>query len=352
MDVFWVIAILTVLINFFPVRNSHQYSLRIIVSLIPLFLYGAFRVDFGLDYIGYEDYFNKVHLYGINPDDRFEIGYFLFNKILPTFRHLLFLQTLLICTSYFFLFKWYIPAKYSWLGFLILILNAPMTIFFMLSGIRNGIAISLLILSSQFIYKRKITPFLILVLIAFLFHNSVIFIAPLAYFIVNDKIITNKSILKWVFIAIGIILLSTSFLINYVEIFINTYFDKYSTYIEIAKEYEKGGGFLALSFSILIGALLLFIMKNKVLGKSENMIIQFTLLFFISFLLGPLNIRISQYFISFLIPCSILVLNFCKSNTLKSIYFIAIFAYMSYSLNIWYNNPYFSYHEYNSIFFQ
>lgn len=67
-------AILTVLINMLPVKNEKQYSLRLFISLIPLFLYGAFRFDYGLDYNTYEVYFDRVKG-GYSFDDRLEIGH-------------------------------------------------------------------------------------------------------------------------------------------------------------------------------------------------------------------------------------------------------------------------------------
>lgn len=351
MTTYWIISIISILIQFFPIKNNKEYSIRLIFSLIPLFLFGALRVDFGLDYSSYEYYFNDVQLYKLITDSRTEIGYYYLNKFLPSFRSLLIFQSLLICTAYYYLFKWYVPAKYAWLGFLILLLSAPITIFFMLSGIRNGIAISIFILSTYYIHKRKIIPFAILVFIAYLFHNSILLIAPIAYFVANGKDITTKSIIIWLSVATLIILASTSILLDYVDMFITTYFDRYSTYVDFAKEQGKGAGILSLVYSLLISTMFLFIMKDKKMTMAENMIVNLTLLFFLSSLLGPLNMRMSQYFVSFFVVGSVLVVNNCTNKFLKITYFVAIFAFMLYSLQLWFESPYFSYDVYHSLIF-
>jgi hypothetical protein len=319
------------------------------MSLLPLFLYGAFRINFGLDYETYETYFDGVKSFGNESDDRMEIGYMYLNKILPSFRSLLIIQSALLCLTYYYLFKWYVPSRHSWLGFLLLFLNGPLTIFFMLSGIRNGIAISILILSTRFIHQRKIIPFAILTCLAYLFHNSVILIAPVAYFLANGNIITNKSIKVWLIVMSFLAITSSTILLEYVGVFIINNFDRYATYIDLANEQESGVGLLIAIFSIGASILFLFIFKDKQLTAKEMMLVKFTLLFFISFLLGPLNMRMSQYFASFFVVGSLFIFNKEAHKTLKQAYFMLIFAYIIYAFILWLENPLFSYDIYESV---
>lgn len=351
MFTYWSLFLIVMLIQFFPAKSQTQYSVRLFMSLLPLFLYGAFRVNFGLDYEAYETYFDEVKSFGSEANDRMEIGYMYLNMFLPSFRSLLIIQSALLCVTYYYLFKWYVPFRYSWLGFLLLFLNGPLTIFFMLSGIRNGIAISILILSTRFIHQRKIIPFAILTCLAYLFHNSVILIAPIAYFIANGNVITNKSIKVWLIVMLILAITSSTILLEYISVFIMTNFDRYTTYIEIAKEQEGGVGILIAIFSIGASILFLSILKDKQLTAKEMMLVKFTLLFFISFLLGPLNIRISQYFASFFVVGSLLIINKKAHKTLKHAYFALVFAYVIYSFTIWLDSPNFSYDTYEYILF-
>lgn len=351
MFTYWSLFLIVMLIQFFPAKSQTQYSVRLFMSLLPLFLYGAFRVNFGLDYEAYETYFDEVKSFGSEANNRMEIGYMYLNMFLPSFRSLLIIQSALLCVTYYYLFKWYVPFRYSWLGFLLLFLNGPLTIFFMLSGIRNGIAISILILSTRFIHQRKIIPFAILTCLAYLFHNSVILIAPIAYFIANGNVITNKSIKVWLIVMLILAITSSTILLEYISVFIMTNFDRYTTYIEIAKEQEGGVGILIAIFSIGASILFLSILKDKQLTAKEMMLVKFTLLFFISFLLGPLNIRISQYFASFFVVGSLLIINKKAHKTLKHAYFALVFAYVIYSFTIWLDSPNFSYDTYEYILF-
>ena len=349
MFTYWSLFLFVMLVQLFPVKSQKQYTVRLFMSLLPLFLYGAFRVNFGLDYETYETYFDGVKSYGTEFEDRMEIGYMYLNKILPSFRSILIIQSALLCLTYYYLFKWYVPSRYSWIGFLLLFLNGPLTIFFMLSGIRNGIAISILILSTRFIHQRKIIPFAILICLAYLFHNSIILIAPLAYFIANGNIITNKSFIVWLLVMFVIAITSSTVLPENAAIFIESNFDRYTTYIEIAKEQESGAGLLISIFSIGASILFLSIFKDKQLTAKEMMLVKFTLLFFISFLLGPLNMRISQYFASFFVVGSQLIINMKAHKMLKQAYFVLALAYIIYSFMLWLENPLFSYDIYESV---
>jgi len=333
-----------------PVKNEKQYSYRLIISLIPLFLYGSLRVDYGLDYNGYEAYFNSVKS-GWSFDERNEIGYYYLNKYLPTFRSLLIVQSILLCTAYFYIFKRYVPAKYACLGFVVLYLNGPVTIFFMLSGIRNGIAMSLLILSTYFIYTRKIIFYAIFVFVAYLFHNSVIFVAPVAYFIGSRMRIDKRSMIVWLSVVILIAFISETNILNYINDFITSYYDRYSVYIENALYQENKPGILAAMFSFMVSIVLFLLFKDKSLNEKERMIISFTLLFLLSYTFGALNFRLTQYYAPYFIAGTVTVYSKGTNRILTQFYFVAIVAYMIYAFMLWFNNPYFSYDTYKSILF-
>lgn len=351
MTVYWTIAIITVLLNFFPVKTDKEYSIRLFISLIPLFLYGAFRVDFGLDYRGYEVFFEETHRYIGQPDERMEIGYYYLNRLLPSFRSLLILQTLLLCVAYFFLFKNYIPSKYAWLGFTLLFLNGPLTVFFMLSGIRNGITISLLILSTYFIQKRKFIHFIVIVLLASLFHASAILIAPIVYFVASGKPLNKRGMIIWIVVMVCFFLFSNTVILNYVDLFINTYFDRYSTYVDAAEEQGKGAGLLISIFSFVTTFIVFTILKDKQLTAKENMVIKLMLVFLLSFLLGPLNVRVSQYFAAFFIAGIVVVIRYSRNDLLKYGFITLVLGYSLYSLKLWFENPYFAYDIYQSVLF-
>lgn len=351
MVIYWILASLIVLIQLLPGREEKHYKVKLYISLFLLFVYGAFRVDYGLDYESYVDYFEDVKQFGLEANDRMELGYYFLNKLLPSFRVLFIIQTLLICIAYHLLFRWYIPSKLAWLGFLLLFLNGPQTVFFMLNGIRNGMAISIFILSTYFIHKRKLFLFGISIFVAYWFHSSVILFAPIAYFVANGKTITKKNIIFWLTIMVFTAISFETVLLNYIDIFINTYFERYSTYVDFVKDKGEGAGILALIFSLLTTVLFFLNVKGKTMTDKENMIVKLTFLFFFSFLLGPLNVRMSQYFAPFFVAGSILIVYKSSNRAFKYTYVIVVFIYLLYALKIWIENPYFDYSTYQSVLF-
>lgn len=351
MVVYWILSIFSVLIHFISFPQKGIYSKKLIASLSLLFLYGAFRVNYGLDYTAYEEFFNGVKLYGLNEDKRIELGYYYLNRILPSFRSVLVIQTILLCTAYYYLFKWYIPEKWAWLGITLLFLNGPLTIFFMLNGIRNGMAISIFILSTKYIYQRRLIPYLILMTIAYFFHNSIILLAPIAYYITNSKIINKKSIIIWLSVMAFVAVSSSTIILDYANVFISTYFHRYSVYVELAKEQGQGAGILVAIFSFIVTLLLLIAVKDKKMLIKENMIIKLTILFFLANLLGPLNLRMSQYLAPFFLIGSIYVFISTTFKINKYFYITVIFLYSIYAMHLWFENPYFFYETYNSILF-
>lgn len=350
MAIYCLVALFTILINILPVKTQQGYSIRSFISLIPLFLFGALRLDFGLDYQGYLDFFNEAKLFGHAADERMEIGYYYLNRILPSFRSLLVLQSALLCISYFYLFKWYIPSRYAWLGFLLLFLNGPLTIYFMLSGIRNGFAISFFILSTYFIQRRKLVYFICVIFIAYLFHNSVLLMAPLAYFVASGKPITKKSSTIWVLVILFFLIASSTVILEYANIFISAYFERYVYYLDKAKDVDAGAGLLISVFSLTVSIIILLLAKNKRLLYQDNMLIRLSLLFFLSYLLGALNFRMSQYFAPFFIVASVIFMSKKYLNTkLKNTYIILILVFSMYAFKIWIDAPSFDYQTYDSI---
>ena len=61
MKVYFLVFIVTLLIQFIPVNSDRQYLRRVILTFIPIFLFGALRVDFGLDYLAYETEYEWAH---------------------------------------------------------------------------------------------------------------------------------------------------------------------------------------------------------------------------------------------------------------------------------------------------
>lgn len=150
--------------------------------------------------------------------------------------------------------------KYPWL---ILSLFLGCQWWLWCNGIRQSLAACIFVFSTQFIQERKPIPYLLCVVIAFLFHRSAILLAPL-YFIGHIDLFKNKW-LPWTVFAISLLISRYSLLDDYIaQNFsdIALFFDyDYSaddalSRLEIAQGQSTGyGRLVSLSISCLILAL-------------------------------------------------------------------------------------------------
>lgn len=77
---------------------------------------------------------------------------------------------------------------------------------FMIQGLRQSISISICLFSVEYIKKRKLKPFLLLILLAYCFHRSCVVFA-LSYFLYGSEL-NNNTKLKYIGIALLLLLLS------------------------------------------------------------------------------------------------------------------------------------------------
>ena len=337
MTTYWILFTLILIIHIFPAlkKTEKTSNRKLIFSLIVLFIYGSIRVDFGRDYEAYENIFNNVKLYFsfFNNEDNFEIGYLLLNKITPSFRFLIILLSGLTCISYYFLFKKYVPYKYYWVGFLLMAIFGQMMVFFQFSGLRNAIAVNILTLSIPLIKERKIILFSLLTLLAFFFHNSAFFFLPLAYFIAIPTKFQKKELLFWVVSFLFFLIASTSSLLDIITPFVNIYFDRYTPYLDMVGT-KKMSTFLLYGFVGIMFIMTLLILLKEQLSSDDNVILKLSLLFLLSFLLGALNFRMSQYFAPYFLVSTTIVLYRVKQPLLKYGYLCTVITYMLYAFFI------------------
>lgn len=180
----------------FSKLSSNFYGLIIAVMMV---LFAGLRNKVGTDWIAYNDaYFYK------NWD--VELGYSFLNDLfsdlnLPYNLFLLFLNLISIYLYYSTLKKYI-----SFFVISLLIFFSDYYMYYNLSGIRQAIAISIVIYSIRFLIEKNFTKFLLTIIFACFFHvTSIIFIG--AYFIPFRK--ANK---KEIYLAIAFFF-SISFLI-------------------------------------------------------------------------------------------------------------------------------------------
>ncbi|EPN6882162.1 MULTISPECIES: EpsG family protein [unclassified Providencia] len=157
----------------------------IFISFIFVLLFTGLRGNVGQDIPNYKEIHKNITLYY----DHIEYGFYylviFFKWINLDFTFFIFFS------SIFFIFLYYY-ALYKFLGvglviFAFLFIFCDLYMYFNMSGIRQGIALSIVLLSGYYAYKRNFIKFIILVFLATLFHKSAI-VALLIYPIIKIRI--------------------------------------------------------------------------------------------------------------------------------------------------------------------
>lgn len=358
MSSYYLIGLISILVMLIPTSNRLFYNFKLAICFSLLFVFGAFRYDFGLDYEPYVDFFNQIKEaseFGFEYDEteRMEIGYTYLNFISPSFEFIIIISTGLACFAYFTLFSRYVPPKYGCLAMLLFYLSGQNTVFFIFSGIRNGMAVALLILSLPLIEKKRLIPYIGMTILAWSIHNSAIIIFILSYLLGYIKNI-NVTVSRWM-IAIAVILVIIPFelLFGLSAWLVIASFDRYTSYIEIAENIARGASFLVSASNISIIILILTGLCKTKIDHKLSMIVIIGLMTCYMPLLGPLDMRLSMYFSGIMVAGAITAYSKIKDKIQKGVMLGLIIAYDAYAFFVvWLNNPYFSYQQIHNYVFE
>ena len=138
-------------------------------------------------------------------DTRMEKGYLLFSKFINSFISTNEVVFFSICSFICMLCIGIFAYKNCKQPVLFVFLYVTLGLFtFMLSGLRQSLAMCICLLGFEFAKKRKFIPFLLVVLLAFTFHKSAVFYI-FVYFIVN-RMVNLKNIIIYSILAFILIL--------------------------------------------------------------------------------------------------------------------------------------------------
>lgn len=352
MRAYFFVFILTMLCQLIPVKDDKSYKIRLFFTFLPMFLFGALRVDFGLDYAEYEsDFYWTHHGFVFDISEYSEYGYTLLTKIIPSWRLFLILTSAFICLAYGTFFYRCITPQKSWLAVCLLFITGNFSIFFMFSGIRNAIAIAIMILAFPLIRERKLIPYLGLTILAISFHTSAVFFMPLAYFLGFNKPMSKKEAKSWIITMFVLQLIPLEWIIQQVAPFIGLYFDRYNTYVSTAMEFGDSRSLLVRFTILLFTMVIVRFMRTTELNKNDNSTCRIALLFVMSGLLGSLNFRLTQCYILFFVCGSTVLISKWKERDLRILYTAFVFLYFGYAFfKVFMGNPNFTYRIYHSVF--
>ncbi len=330
-------------------RQMNKYTSDIIYFWLFLifWLVAGLKYETGVDWPGYTEFFNNSESIKevINKASysffktEFEFGYVLLNSIVKTFTDnaqwlfllIAFITNLMLFSSL---------KKYSKHIFVSLLIYYGTTYFILdMSGIRQCISLNLFLISLQYILERHFLKYLLVIIIASLFHISSLFLIPM-YFVMGKE---YKSWLLILIISVGIII--SLFQIAWVTLFLEKIIDsfyikaitgKLSRLSDREDSRNFGIGFL------FNGAVFVFCILNRK-KLSENKMFNLFLnmyvinLFFYYFIweLTEISSRFRLYFAVGDIVLFTYFLDIYKNRIKKLVVFIFIISF-----SIFYGRPY------------
>lgn len=225
-----------------------------IVAAVQLFLISALRTDTGFDLSNYKIIFTEISHLKIKDflGHPVEKGYETLNAIIAMFTQNF--QWVIVITSFITIFFLTIAIyRYSENCILSFLLYVPFFYFFTLSGIRQGIAFSISLLSFQFLREKKFWKYLVVILVATSFHYTAIIMLP-AYFLVNVKLNWKRMS------ALGVIAFIVYLFTEKIFLVMTQLIPKYSPYgtEEGIAQYLNGQSWKSMVVSILVFVLMLF----------------------------------------------------------------------------------------------
>lgn len=174
-----IIFIFSVIFAFSKYKNTRLVDLGFFIVAA----FAALRYDYGNDYNSYKRTYEAVQG-GIETVNK-EPLYIFLNKITPSFYMLTAITALFFVWVVYRLVKKQLVGIYQGMALLIFIVN-PYLFLMNLSAIRQCLAMCIFIIAIKYIQERKAVKYILLILLASLFHTSALVLLPV-YIFVNDK---------------------------------------------------------------------------------------------------------------------------------------------------------------------
>lgn len=244
---FSLLFVILILLFLPRINRNIKYSDILKISFLLIWFYSAFRFDYGPDYQSYLALFKELKK-GYKPDD-IEFGYILFLNMFPNYYIMIIFTSTLMCYSFYYIIRKYIPNRYYWIAILFMFLEMMMLLYNYVA-MRTALCVYIFILAFHFLAIKKLLPYMLLIILASTIHISSLVLIPV-YFITDKRLGKTFKIIL-VTVAILILIFSSIYTIRMFEYFLAIrYFEKYDMYLN---DLETG----PLSIGSLLISLLFF----------------------------------------------------------------------------------------------
>jgi len=316
-----------------------KYGLKISFSLIFIFL--AFRYNFGSDYSGYLKLFQEInHNIGISVFDDYwktETGWVLLNRISKPigFFGMTMILALLNCYIYYKFFKKYVPPKYYWISVSLYIFDVSFMMT-QLSGYRQTIAILLFIFALDYLYKKDIIRYIICIGIGLFFHLSSILLLPIFILgLVNFKV--NKKAFFLLIFSYILLFITIDDVFPQVNLLIQLYLEKYTVY---QGDIVKMGRGIGLAITSILFCFIVYFARFQ--ENEKLLVFKIAMLVFLTL---PITIampaigRYAMYFQPALLVVYPIILSQIKNPLIRKSLLSVIIILTLYNFKLFFENP-------------
>ncbi len=284
MIVAFVISILAVLLCLFDGNKARRKFGGLELGFLVLTTYLCIRYDYGNDYMSYLNDFKIYNSYKYSLTDidtlidlqsRGDFGWVIINilcKPLGYFGMIMLLTVLFMGQIYYFI-KRYVPPKWYWFSVFLFAFHPSLMVVGVAGMIRQWTAIFIFLCCIDFIRRRRIIPYMVLILVATTIHKTAFILFPvcfISYIKLNGKgaaFMFFFFLLAWYILAPlipnGIIM----------SLFENEYLEAYGETIGRGAESKFG-----ISSIIFIGMPLLCLSQMRDQNKSVHILFKLLLL--------------------------------------------------------------------------
>lgn len=255
-------CILAVLFCLSDRNKSYRKFGGLEIAFIILAIFLSIRYEFGNDYNAYLNNFKEFTFYSFELTDfdkwaslqaRGEYGFVILNKVFEPVGFFGFIIFLSIFSLYalYRIIKRYVSPQWYWFAIAILVFNPSFLIIGIAGAIRQWIAVTLFILTFDFIRKQKIIQFIIVMLIASTIHTTALAIIPfcLISFLNIDKFSKTKIAVLSALIALWFIVIPRIGYELFLPLFQNESMEYYTGYMAA----DTGYNIFGISSLLVIG---------------------------------------------------------------------------------------------------
>lgn len=230
MKIHFIILLIVLTLNIIPQRFINRKKIILPISFLIIGVYLAIRYNYGLDYFNYMNSFYS----GMEVKNR-GTGEFLFYRLMHLFSKyyvfIIFHSLVLISVLFIYTRKYNKPNNYILFFFLFLCMSGMF--FNMISALRSTMAACVFFIGLELFYLRKknIIFYSISVIIASLFHTSVIVFIILPFIELIYRNINYKLIFFLLFVSLIFGMFLSKYFYNFVFSNVNL-FDSYLAYLD------------------------------------------------------------------------------------------------------------------------